>query len=158
MTLAHKLLDRTALLLGQWFGTGLAPLAPGTAGSLGALPLVLFIRHEPWIYWITTLSICLLGIPIAQRCSELLDQEDPSSVVIDEVAGVLLALGPLLYEPWYTWVAAWLLFRVLDITKPGWIDKAQHLKPSGLGIMADDLLAGILVGLLGGWLSHVVLH
>jgi phosphatidylglycerophosphatase A len=145
MTLSFK--DRGTLLLGQWFFTGRSPVAPGTAGSLGTLPLFFLCRSLPgWAYWLVTAAIALGGIAIGSRCAELLQDEDPPSVVIDEVAGVMIALGWVAHaQPWQ-WLVAWSLFRLLDITKPWLIHDAQDLSPPGLGIMADDILAGLVAG------------
>lgn len=138
------------MLLGQWFWTGRAPKAPGTVGSVGAIPLVWALSPtSDLVYWGVTLLVCLLGFPISQRCSEILKEKDPSSVVIDEVAGVLLALGMVRGAPLFVMALAWFLFRVFDITKPSLIDRAQYLPPNGVGIMADDILAGIVAGALG---------
>lgn len=141
--------DRLMLLLGQWFGTGLAPKAPGTVGSLGALPFFWLLKDLSTLYyWLITAAVSLIGIAVSQRCSEILGEKDPSSVVIDEVAGVLIALGLVVQGPYVVWAAAWLLFRLFDITKPGLIDRAQYWPPAGMGIMADDLLAGAVAGAL----------
>lgn len=150
----QSLLDNVALLLGQWFWTGRAPKAPGTVGSLGAVPLVWALySSSPVVYFGATLLVCLLGFPISQRCSEILNEKDPSSVVIDEVAGVMIALGIVRGAPVFVLVLAWVLFRVFDITKPSLIDKAQYWPPNGVGIMADDILAGLVAGALswGVW-------
>src|SRR5690606_28970579 len=138
---------RFALLLGQWFGTGLSPVGPGTVGSLGALPLFWAMRDlHVFLYWGLTLLISGLGIIVSQRCSEVLGEKDPSSVVIDEVAGVLIALGLVHHGPLWLLGLACILFRVFDISKPGLIDRAQYWPPAGLGIMADDLIAGAVAG------------
>jgi phosphatidylglycerophosphatase A len=100
------------------------------------------------VYWIITVLVCLVGVPISQRCSEILGEKDPSSVVIDEVAGVLIALGFVQSGPIWVLALAWILFRVFDIQKPWLIDKAQYLPPAGMGIMADDVLAGLVAGLI----------
>lgn len=136
-----------ARLIAEWFGTGMAPVAPGTMGSLGALPLFwLLSRQAAWVYWGATALLIVVGTWAAQVRSTELGVEDPSSVVIDEVVGVLLALGLVQSESWPFWALAWLLFRVFDITKPWLIDRAQSLHPEGVGIMADDVLAGIVAG------------
>ena len=141
--------DLIARLIGQWFGTGLSPVAPGTVGSLGALPLFFLLRELPIAaYWAVTALVTLLGVWAAQRCAELLGDDDPGSVVIDEVAGVLIALGCVQHGPLWLLGLAWLAFRVLDIVKPWLIDKAQRLRPAGVGIMVDDVLAGIVAGAL----------
>lgn len=136
------------LLLGQWFGSGRSPKAPGTAGSLATLPLFFLLKDHEALYWIVTALICTGGIFISQKCSEILGDKDPPSVVIDETAGVLLAMGAVMSGPAWAWALAFGLFRLLDITKPSLIDRAQYLPPAGLGIMADDILAGILAGAL----------
>lgn len=136
-----------ARLIAEWFGTGQSPLAPGTAGSLGTLPLFwLMARLEAGLYWGLTVLIILLGVWAAGVRAEELGDEDPSSVVIDEVVGVLLALGLVRSYAWPYWALAWVLFRVLDIKKPWIIDRAQELEPAGVGIMADDVLAGLTAG------------
>jgi phosphatidylglycerophosphatase A len=153
MKRSRTALDHLALLLGQWFGCGLSPRAPGTVGSVGALPLFWALRDLPAAYWVTTGIVSTLGILVSNRCATLLGEKDPSSVVIDEVAGVLIALGFVRMSPWWALVTAWVLFRVLDIAKPGLIDRVQYLKPPGLGIMADDLLAGLGAGTVAYWLT-----
>lgn len=146
--------DRWALRLGTWFGCGRSPVAPGTAGTLGALPLHLVLsRLPPALHWALVGAISVLGIWSGERMVELLDDKDPQSAVIDEVAGVLIALGIVRGRGLKSAVLATLLFRILDITKPGPIDSAQHVKPAGLGVMADDLLAGIIAGLSVRFLS-----
>lgn len=140
-------LDHLSLLLGQWFGTGLSPAAPGTVGSAGAIPLFWFLRDgSPLAYWGITIFVSLAGIAVSQRCSTVLGEKDPSSVVIDEVAGVLIAMGMVALAPIWVLILAWVLFRVFDISKPWVIDRVQYWKPNGLGIMADDLLAGLVAG------------
>jgi phosphatidylglycerophosphatase A len=146
--------DFVALLLGQWFAFGRSPKAPGTVGSLGAVPLfwVLKDQNAP-LYWGATLAVTLVGFWASQRCSVVLGEKDPQSVVIDEVAGVLIAMGFVAQAALPLLTLAWLLFRLFDITKPSLIDRAQYLKPNGVGIMADDLLAGLLAGLIA-WTVH----
>ena len=139
--------DQLSLLLGQWFWSGRAKYAPGTIGSLGAIPLFLIARMlDPISYWALTLLISVGGIFVSQRCAEILNDKDPSSVVIDEVAGVMIAMGCVSHSPLWVIALSWGIFRLLDIFKPWLIDRAQYLKPSGLGIMADDLLAGAVAG------------
>ena len=86
--------DRIALLLGQWFFTGRSPKAPGTVGSFGAIPLFLLLRQLPGGgYWLATLAVLFVGLWASQKCSEILGEKDPPSVVIDEVAGQYVALS-----------------------------------------------------------------
>jgi phosphatidylglycerophosphatase A len=116
-------------------------------GSLATLPLFLVIAESSaWIYWSVTLTVSALGFWASERCSQLLGQKDPSSVVIDEAAGVLIAMGMVRHSELPFLAASWMLFRLLDIKKPWLIDRVQHLRPNGVGIMADDLLAGAVAG------------
>ncbi len=148
-----SLADKSAELLASWFGCGRFPTAPGTVGSLGALPLHFALRAlGPVPYWTGVAVVSALGIWASQRVSRLSGEKDPQWVVIDEVAGTLIAMGLVSRRSLAVRLAAMLVFRVLDITKPGPIDKAQYLKPAGLGIMADDLLAGVAAGVMTRWL------
>jgi phosphatidylglycerophosphatase A len=137
-----------ARLVATWFGCGYSPLAPGTVGTLGTLPLCwALFQLGPVAYWSVTIALTALGVWASTRTAEDLGVEDPSMVVIDEVSGTLIAVGLGLLGG--LWVAALSvpLFRLFDIWKPGPIDDAQSL-PKGWGIMADDVLAGIAAGLL----------
>jgi phosphatidylglycerophosphatase A len=134
--------------LATWFGCGRAPLGPGTVGALGTLPLHWALRAlGPVPYAAGTLALTVAGVWASNRVAEALEDEDPSSVVIDEVVGTLLALGIGGASSWRGDLLGFALFRLLDIVKPGIIDDAQRLRPPGMGIMADDVLAGIGAGL-----------
>jgi phosphatidylglycerophosphatase A len=93
------------------------------------------------------IAVTVLGVWAAQRVAEASGDDDPSSVVIDEVAGTLIALGLAAPAGVAAQVAAFIAFRVLDIAKPGVIDDVQNWRPAGVGIMADDVLAGLGAGL-----------
>ncbi len=143
----HSWSDRLSLLLGQWFLSGRSKYAPGTCGSAAAIPFFFALREIPLpLYWAVTALVSLGGIGISNRCAALLGEKDPSSVVIDEVAGVFIAMGCVMHGPLWVLGLAWGLFRLFDITKPWIIDRVQYLQPPGLGIMADDLLAGACAG------------
>jgi phosphatidylglycerophosphatase A len=134
--------------LATWFGCGRAPVAPGTAGTLGALPLYLLLsRLSPPLYWSSVAALTAAGYWASGKMAERLGEEDPSCVVIDEVAGSLLALGLVRGKGWRSALLALLLFRVLDIVKPPPVSLAERARPAGIGIMADDLVAGALAGL-----------
>ena len=126
-------------------GAGRSPVAPGTVGSLVAIPLIWlwqWLVPNDLITLLAILILSLLGALASSRIARMEGAEDPQFIVIDEFAGQWLAL--LAVPPhWLYWVGGFLLFRLFDITKPGWIDRSQHL-PGGWGIMADDLLAGLL--------------
>lgn len=127
-----------------FFGSGLAPVAPGTFGSIAAMalwgPLVWFSPHWGLIL-LASLLVFLLGIPASAAGARAFGTDDPGHVVIDEVAGLGLAL--VVAQPvWWHLVLGFALFRFFDIVKPwpvAWADRRVH---GGLGIMLDDMIAG----------------
>jgi phosphatidylglycerophosphatase A len=138
-------------------GCGQIPYAPGTIGSLpGLLLAYLLAGFPPLSAGLATLAFVLLSIWVAHQAAMLLDQKDPGCIVIDEIAGMLITLLALPFTAAYA-VAGFLLFRALDIIKPfpiGWLDRRLT---GGLGIVLDDVAAGILANavlrLAGGWLN-----
>ncbi|WKE64912.1 phosphatidylglycerophosphatase A [Gallaecimonas kandeliae] len=126
------------------FGSGLAPKAPGTFGSLAAIPLFYLLALLPWpAYLALTLAAVLGGIAICARASHDMGVHDHGAIVWDEVAGMLITLF-LAPTQWYWVLAGFALFRFFDILKPwpiGWADRKLH---GGFGIMMDDVLAGLL--------------
>jgi phosphatidylglycerophosphatase A len=136
-----------ARLLATWFGCGLSPKAPGTVGSIGAVPLhfaLATLGPLPHAAIIGALSV--VGIWASNEVAKAEGIEDPQKVVIDEVCGTLIAMGMVSGASIGFRLLGLVLFRVLDITKPGPIDTVQRLEPPGVGIMADDLLAGVVAG------------
>lgn len=142
-----KLSDRVAFVVGTWFGCGASRIAPGTVGSIGAVPLHWALLRLPLaLHWAVIVLLSLVGIWASDRVAHVLDVKDPQRVVIDEVAGTLIAMGMVRdLGPWVG-AAALVLFRFFDITKPGPIGRAEHAEPAGLGIMLDDLIAGAVAG------------
>lgn len=130
------------------FGTGLAPRAPGTFGTLAALPIwYLFAQLPLWGYLLGTTLVIATGPFICGRTSRDLGVHDHSGIVWDEIAGFLLTML-LVPVGWLNVAAGFLLFRFFDIIKPwpiGWLDKHVH---GGTGIMLDDLLAAVYAGIL----------
>ena len=126
------------------FGSGLAAKMPGTFGTLAALPLVVLLSHFSsfTVYLIVTILVCVLGIRICGETAEDMGVHDDSSIVWDEVAGMLITmLGVPL--SWQTVLVGFMLFRFFDILKPwpiSYLDKHVH---GGFGIMIDDVLAGL---------------
>ncbi len=133
--------------LATWFGCGLSPRAPGTVGSLGAVPLHLALCFtHPALHATGVVLIAAAGVWAAQLYATERGEVDPQRVVIDEVAGSLIAMGLVRNAHWGVQCAALVAFRVLDIWKPGPIRRLEHLEPAGVGIMFDDLLAGLGAG------------
>jgi len=148
-------------------GVGYLPVAPGTLGALvgaglylsisgwfygvleanaqrGGLSLLYVFAPQLAFMLLLTFAITMLGIWAATRTEKVIQRKDPSIVVIDEVAGQMIALlsGPFWLHTWWSILSAFLLFRLFDIWKPYPIRRLEGLE-SGLGIMADDVLAGV---------------
>jgi phosphatidylglycerophosphatase A len=130
-------------LLATGAGLGYLPFAPGTTGSLLGAALCFPLLSLPWpVYVGGTLLLGLLAVWAAGRMAAELGQPDPPQVVIDEILGMwcaAIALSPHLYDL----AAVFLLFRLLDVVKPGPIIRLERL-PGGLGLVADDVAAGLL--------------
>jgi phosphatidylglycerophosphatase A len=146
--------DRGILFLATGCGCGNSPYAPGTVGSLAALPLGWWLSHRAPGYALAFAALfALIAIGVAHRAAALMQRKDPGAVVIDEIAGVLVACLGLQLSLVGSLIAVG-LFRVFDILKPfpvGWLDR--RLK-GGLGIVVDDLAAGLLANLAyrtGAW-------
>jgi len=124
--------------------------APGTAGSLAALIAGWFIAsHSFAALALATLAALLVGVLASQIYSQMTNSKDASEVIIDEVAGqwaVLLTIPPMIDGVIYWYGAAFILFRFFDITKIGPVGMAERLE-GGIGIMADDIVAGGLAGM-----------
>jgi phosphatidylglycerophosphatase A len=125
------------------FGTGLMPFAPGTWGTLAAIPLYLLLAGLPLpLYLSLTVLAFFLGVWVSERVSKELGVHDYSGIVWDEVVGYLLTMT-LVPVGLFWMIAGFLLFRLFDIWKPqpiGWVD--ERVK-GGLGVMLDDVLAAI---------------
>lgn len=141
-----------ALVVGTFFGAGLSPRAPGTAGSLASLglwaPLVI-LESAWWIRLIVVGLVFLAGTLAAEAIVRARGAEDPQIVVIDEVAGMGIALLWAAPSGW-SLLAGFFLFRLFDIWKPWPVRLADRAVKGGFGVMLDDVLAGgyALVGLL----------
>jgi phosphatidylglycerophosphatase A len=138
-------LKKPSHLFATWFGVGLIRRAPGTWGSLAALLLWYFAEFLHSSIYIILPIFILFSWLICSQSSQDSDAKDHSSIVIDEVAGMLVALSFVAHELIiYLW--AFLLFRLFDIWKPwpvSWVDKNVE---GGLGILLDDLIAGLFAG------------
>jgi phosphatidylglycerophosphatase A len=131
-----------ATVLATWFGCGFVPLAPGTAGTLAAVPLYLVLRSSgPAAVLFVATVLALVGIWAADHVIAKTGLKDPQIVVIDEVVGVLVTLaasGPT----WTSVVLGVVLFRIFDQWKP-WPARALEALPGGLGVVMDDVAAGV---------------
>lgn len=132
-----------ASLIATWFGSGLLGRAPGTCGSLAALPFGAAIAYFAGPYGLIVASLLAFGAGVwaSQRYAVSLGIKDPGVVVIDEVAGQWLALVPVCLDP-FGFFAAFALFRLFDILKTWPANLVERNLPGGWGIMTDDMVAG----------------
>ena len=146
---------KIALTLSTWFGSGLFPLAPGTFGTVAAIPLAVFFAYLGVVYTVLLL-VCIVPVALwaSERSRNLLGRDDPPEVVI-----FLLPLS------WVSLISGFLLFRIFDVWKPFPIGTIDRKLRSGVGIVLDDVLAGIyanicvrVVFLLIGCLGISVIH
>lgn len=125
------------------FGSGLAPIAPGTFGTLVGIPIFLLVQQLSSLHYILLVIILFnLGIAICCKASEIMGVHDHPAIVWDEIVGYLVTMW-MAPVGWIWVVAGFVLFRLFDILKPwpiGWIDRNVSC---GLGIMLDDLVAGL---------------
>ncbi|HKU37651.1 MAG TPA: phosphatidylglycerophosphatase A [Polyangiales bacterium] len=140
--------SRIAYLLATWFGCGRVPRAPGTAGTLAALPLYWLLR-ELGDYGVVTgaIGVTAIGVWAAGRVERNLAAKDPQIVVIDEVAGLLVTLAPNV-DGWAAVAVGVIAFRVLDWWKPWPAALFEARLPGGWGIVMDDVAAGAWAALI----------
>jgi phosphatidylglycerophosphatase A len=133
------------IALATAFGAGYMPKAPGTLGSAVGLLLWFLLPASPWAHAVAIALVAVAGTWSAGVAERHFGRHDPGQVVIDEVAGMLvtLFLNPV---SWFSAVIGFLLFRAADILKPFPARRFERL-PGGLGIMADDVMAGIYANL-----------
>jgi phosphatidylglycerophosphatase A len=138
------------LQLATFFGVGNIPFAPGTFGTLAAIPLCLvFMKMGAWFY----MGFTIFLIPISIISADLYEKDlgeghhDLPQVVIDEVVGFLITMTWLPIT-WKSFLAGFILFRILDILKPFPIGMMDKKIPGGLGVVADDVAAGIIANIL----------
>ena len=169
-------MERLLLWIAQGGGLGRVPKIPGTVGTLGGFPLtaLLLLPGNFWAY----LAGCVLCIPLsAWVCGEaerIMDEKDPAPVVLDEIIAVpicfLGVFGMMEFQStgmptltdvfqmkqWWLWVLlGFALFRLFDIWKPGPINTIQKL-PHGMGVIMDDVLAGVVVCAILGAAFHLM--
>jgi len=138
-----------ASLLATWFGAGLLPKAPGTWGSLAALPFAWAIAalFGQAALVVAAATLFAVGWWAAEQVSRASGVADEGSIVIDEVAGQWLTLAVAPPSP-AAYALGFLLFRLFDITKPWPVSAAERTLPGGLGVMADDIVAALYAAAL----------
>lgn len=134
-------------MLATGFGTGLSPVAPGTAGTLVGALICLASWPLPWLFrFFFVVAISAVSIYVAGEAEKLYGNTDDQRIVIDEIAGYQVAMLPVAVTGLHL-LAAFLLFRIFDIWKPFPLKHFQKF-PGGWGVVADDLGAGVYAGIL----------
>lgn len=146
-------LKNPAHLLALGLGSGLAPIAPGTFGSIAAIPFCLALIYSPlWVHLLTIVIVFIIGVKVCSICEHDMNEHDNSSLVIDEFVGMFIScLG--FPQHWQSIILAFLLFRIFDVLKPFPISYLDKKVKGGFGVMIDDVLAGIFALIVG----HVIL-
>ena len=152
-------MGRAANLISTWFGCGLSPFAPGTVGSAAAVAIAIVLHeYAGFVWWHFLLMAALLFYPAvasATATAREVGLKDPGCVVVDEVIGQWIALAGARHYTWAAYLAAFALFRTFDIWKPPPVRQLETL-PEGLGINADDVMAGIYAAVVlfaAGWFN-----
>lgn len=147
-----------ARTLATFFGAGYWPKGPGTAGSIAAILVGWVLHAKAGFGQVEFLALGMVSIAPAIWASEVTAKasgsKDPQIVVVDEVVGQWLTLAGAAHYGLAAWVLALLLFRVFDIVKPRPVRQLEALRPPGVGIVMDDVMAGVygaLVLALLGW-------
>jgi phosphatidylglycerophosphatase A len=136
--------DKTALWILSCGGLGFLPLVPGTFGTLGGVALALLLPEENHLVWVLVAAAIASALTVAlgPAACRATGRSDPQSVVMDEVAGVLLVFAITPVPTMMETGLAFLCFRIFDIVKPPPAGRLERL-PGGWGILLDDLVAGL---------------
>lgn len=136
-------------MIATGFGSGYVPIAPGTAGSLLALPFLPALARlrdgAPTAYAAVLVAVIALAIWAAGRTSRDWNAVDDGRIVVDEIAGMLVS-GAFVAGTWTAAVLVFFVFRLFDVWKPFPIRQLEKRLPGGLGVVTDDLLAGVYTG------------
>ena len=141
-------MNKFLILYATWFGVGKFPKSPGTAGTVATLPLVYLLSYlGPLFYMSITFLMLIVGIAACEAYQKNYGVQDHQEIVIDEVLGFLITMVwiPL---TWQAILIGFALFRLLDITKPlfiGYLDRKIH---GGLGVIIDDVAAGVIASII----------
>lgn len=141
--------QKIVILLATFFGSGKLPKSPGTWGTLATIPFWYLMASKLHIvtYMIVTLLLCVGAILVAQAYENLTNTHDSKEIVIDEVVGFLITMTWLPLT-WQSLVAGFVLFRIIDITKPPPIRQLDQKVKGGVGVVIDDIAAGVLCNII----------
>ena len=143
-----KFRERAVLFLATGFFVGTVPFAPGTFGAIIGLPVCFLISKLNFLLAVVyTLVFILFAIWVAAAAGKILKKEDPAEIVIDEIAGLMVALAGIPFTAG-TAIAGFVIFRAFDILKPFPIRTLEEKVAGGSGIVLDDVMAGIYGNLI----------
>ena len=138
--------DKLVKLFSTWFYIGNMPGAPGTAASAAAVLLAVIFSRNIFLYILVFIAVTILGFMVSGRMEKILDRKDPGCIVIDEVAGVMVAFF-LLPLTWPVVITTFFLFRAFDMFKIYPVNKFEEMEGSA-GVMMDDLIAGLYTNIV----------
>lgn len=145
-------------ILAAGMGLGFLPKAPGTFGSLWGLAIYYAFAHvwpQSQLWWVaSTLIVTVVSVVIADVAEKSWGTKDDQRIVIDEVAGIWATYAFVPIFSWWNLVLGFALFRLFDVTKPYPARWVQDRFPGGLGVVADDTVAGIYAGLVLLLINH----
>lgn len=141
-----QLLANPANFLALGAGSGLAPVAPGTFGTIAAIPLAMLMPNELAIYTLVVLVLFVIGVWLCDACANNLGVHDHPAIVFDEWVGYLITMIAIPKSLWFL-ALGFVLFRIFDVLKPWPIGMADKRISGGLGIMVDDVIAGIFAAI-----------
>jgi len=147
VSLKQALLANPQNFLALGAGSGLAPVAPGTFGTLAAIPLLYLMPNNPLVYGVLTVVFFIVGIYLCDSCASYMNTHDHPAIVWDEWVGLLVTMFMVPLSI-ITVIIGFALFRFFDILKPGPRGLADKKVSGGLGIMVDDVLAGIMAAIV----------
>ena len=133
--------DNITKMLATWFYVGRSPFAPGTLASAVGAAMAAFLLQYPFFYFLVLILVTVLGLMVSGPMEQLENKKDPGCVVIDEVAGIMIAFIALPMR-WDVIFIAFFLFRAFDMFKIYPVNKFEEIG-GGTGIMMDDVVAGI---------------
>jgi len=140
--------ERFIRIAATGLGSGLSPLAPGTAGTLvGVLVYMVFFRF-PWpLYLLSVAAFSLFAVYVSREAERIYQEKDPPRIVIDEIAGFQIAMFLVTPTLWHVFWG-FILFRAFDIIKPFPIRLCERRLPGGYGVVADDIVAGVYANII----------
>ena len=151
-------MSRLAMWVATVGGLGYSPWAPGTVGTLAAVPLFAVLASLKDVsvsgYWLAVAAVIAAAVWAAGAAEQALGEHDSGSIVIDEVAGYVVASAWLDFS-WAAAVLAFVLFRLFDIAKPFPISLIDRRVGGGFGVVADDLVAGLFAGVVATLLRRL---